>query len=101
MKRIFLSRRFISQMKYLKHINTDHSYLLSKLCEFLHEAMGPNCTLTRMVSNPIPWLKWVIFPFLFVRTNLYSRFVYKYLEGILPVVVSPAVRGAPPPYLLV
>ena len=38
-----------------------------------------------MVSEPIEPQEWVIFPFLFVRTNLYYILGYKPLEGIMPV----------------
>ena len=55
--------------------------------------MGPTRVLTRMGSKPIPRLKWVLHPFLFVRPNLYSRSGSKTLEGILPVELASLVEG--------
>ena len=38
-----------------------------------------------MVPDPIQSQEWVLFPFLFVRPNIYSILGYKYHEGIMPV----------------
>ena len=48
---------------------------------------------TRGITNKLYiWIKWVLLPFTFVRTNIYSRLVSKYIEGFMPVALASLIE---------
>ena len=58
-----------------------------------YESNGMNHVWTQMCSNLIQSQEWVLFPFLFVRTNIYYRLDYKPLEGILTAALAYLIEG--------